>query len=525
MPPRFVPLRSALRSRTALAVGVVTFSLLGWCVAAPGPITATPQPEWHEFSFRYDHVIGTSLDLWVVAPTREDAEKAEQAVLDEIERLRLVFSTYDPNSEISRLNRATGAVVASGEMLEVLRDYETWQVRSKGALNGQLGALVQVWKEAERAGAEPDTAALQRITREINRPGWTIDDTRHRVTRRTSQPLNLNAIAKGYIIHKAATAARAKVSSLRGLLLNLGGDMLAWGQDISGQTGWTIGVQDPFRPEENATPLTRLRLRDLAVATSGAYERPYRVGARRYSHIFDPRTGRPAEGVASSTVVAPDNVTANALATTLCVLSPEDGLRLIAATPNAQCLLVTSDGRELPSAEWRALELPAPRAPLEFPVRAENTKQNWPDGRQVTFTITLPTPNDGKKYRRPYVAVWIENAEGKAVRSIAVWGNSRKYLRDLSDWWKFARDDDDVVKAVTRATRGPGKYTLNWDGKDDKGKPLPQGTYTIQVEVTREYGRHVSQTGKIECKADDTRVTLDKNAETEATVVEYTKKK
>jgi hypothetical protein len=143
----------------------------------------------------------------------------------------------------------------------------------------------------------------------------------------------------------------------------------------------------------------------------------------------------------------------------------------------------------------------------------------------VTLTVTLPMPSDGKKYRRPYVAVWIENAEGKAVRSIAVWGNSRKYLRDLSDWWKIARDDDDVVKAVTRATRGPGKYTLAWDGKDDKGRPLPQGTYTIQVEVTREYGRHVSQTGKIECMENDAKVTLDKNAETEATIVEYTKKK
>jgi thiamine biosynthesis lipoprotein ApbE len=488
-------------------------------------VTATRQTEWKEFSFRYDHVIGTSLDLWVVAPSRAEAEAAEQAVLDEIERLRLVFSTYDPDSEISKLNRATEAVVASAEMLEVLRDYETWQTRSKGAFNGQLGALVQAWKEAEKAGAEPDISTLQRIVRDINRPGWSIDETRHTVTRLTSQPLNLNAIAKGYIIQRAAAAARAKVSSLRGLLLNLGGDLLAWGHDSSSHPGWTIGVQDAFRPEENATPLTRLQLHDLAVATSGAYERPYRVGTRLYSHILDPRTGRPAEGVASSTVVAPDNVTANALATTLCVLSPEDGLRLVAETPNAECLLVTSNGRELRSAGWRALEVPMPKVPLEVPVRAENAKQSWPEGRQVTLTITLPMPNEGKKYRRPYVAVWIENADGKPVRSIAVWGNSRKYLRDLSDWWKFAREDDEVVKAVTRATRGPGKYTLAWDGKDDKGKPLPQGTYTIQVEVTREYGRHLSQTGKIECKADDARLTLDKNAETEATVVEYTKKK
>ena len=78
---------------------------------------------------------------------------------------------------------------------------------------------------------------------------------------------------------------------------------------------------------------------------------------------------------------------------------------------------------------------------------------------------------------------------------------------------------------MTRATRGPGKYNLVWDGKDDKGQALPQSTYTIQVEVTREYGKHVSQTGKIACKADDAKTTLDKNAETDATLVDYAKKK
>jgi thiamine biosynthesis lipoprotein len=81
------------------------------------------------------------------------------------------------------------------------------------------------------------------------------------------------------------------------------------------------------------------------------------------------------------------------------------------------------------------------------------------------------------------------------------------------------------VKAVTRATRGPGKYDLVWDGKDDKGKALPQGSYTVKVEVHREYGKHVVQSGKIECKAEAAKATLEKNEETAATAVEYAKKK
>ena len=434
-------------------------------------------------------------------------------------------------------------------MREVLHAYETWQQQSHGAFNGQLGELVNNWKDAQKTGAEPSAATLQQIVGEINKPGWLIDDVRGTVERLNKQPLNLNAIAKGFIIRQAASAARAKVPSLHGLLLNLGGDMLAWGDDVD----WTVGVQDPFHPEENAPPLTVLRLHNRAVATSGAYERPYHVGDKSYSHIFDPRTGWPAEGVASSTVVARDNVTANALATTLCVLAPEDGLRLVAATPNVECLLITAAGKQLRSAGFKVLELASlPRKrgegvlqdslpPLtrearqnSLPpltrearqvIKADDVKDAWPEGFQVNLTVTLPTPNDGKRYRRPYVAVWIENADGKAVRSLSVWGNSPKYLRDLSDWWKFAQKDNDVVKAVTRATRAPGKYTIVWDGKDDKGKPLPQGTYTMQVEVTREFGRHLSQTGKIECRAETAKTTLEKNAETDATLVEYTKKK
>src|SRR5439155_2299083 len=184
-----------------------------------------------EFYFHHDHVIGTSLDLWVVTTGEAVATACERAVLDEIERLRRVFSTYDPESELSKLNRATGAVPASAEMLEVLHAYEAFQERSSGAFNGQLGELIRVWKAAEKTGVEPDAAMLERIVEEIHRPGWHIDDARQTVTRLTGQPLDLNSIAKGYIIRQAVAAARHQVPALQGLLVNLGGDMFAWGRD------------------------------------------------------------------------------------------------------------------------------------------------------------------------------------------------------------------------------------------------------------------------------------------------------
>jgi hypothetical protein len=138
----------------------------------------------------------------------------------------------------------------------------------------------------------------------------------------------------------------------------------------------------------------------------------------------------------------------------------------------------------------------------------------------VTVALELPSVKAGR-YRKPYTAVWIEDDKGKAVRTLAVWGNSPKYLKDLNDWWKIGKGDGALVRAVTRATRGPGKYDLAWDGKDDKGNALPQGTYTVRVEVHREFGQHLRQSGKIECKDKPATAKLAKNAETGETVVEF----
>lgn len=511
------------RPGVALAGLLAAFAALT-LIAAETPPTPTPSAAPAEFTFHHDHVIGTSLDLCVVAPDEDTAEKAERAILDEIERLRMVFSTYDPASEISKLNRSRTPVAVSADMAEVLRAYEEWGRKSGGAFNGQLGELVRVWKEAEKANELPPAATLARIADEIRKPGWRLDPVANTVTRTTDQALNLNAIGKGYIIRRAADAARKAAPSVTGLLVNLGGDVLAWG-DPPGGTGWAVGVQNPLTPYDNARPLAGLRLKDRAVASSGGYERFYTVGGKRYSHIFDPRTGRPAEGVAGATVVAADNVTANALATTLCVLTPEEGLKLVESVPGAECLIVAASGKRFTSAGLKLFEITAGRTftPQEKKDGKDEKKADpWPEGFQVTVAVELPSV-DTKRYRKPYTAIWIEDDKGKAVRTLAVWGNAPKYLKDLSDWWKIGKNDADLVKAVAKATRGPGKYNLAWDGKDEKGNAVGQGTYTLRVEVHREFGAHLRQSGKIECLDKAATVKLEKNDETAETVVEFKK--
>jgi hypothetical protein len=297
--------------------------------------------------------------------------------------------------------------------------------------------------------------------------------------------------------------------------------MLGWEKEPSARPGWVIGVQDPMQPHENAAPLTALRLSNASVATSGGYLRSYTIGDRRHSHLLDPRTGRAAQGTASATVVAGTSVVANALATSLWVLSIDDGLQLLSELPGVECLLVAADGRQWRSGGFQQLQVALAAADKEA---AQAKATDWPEDYQVTINIDLPKMNV-QRYRRPYVAVWIENLKGKSVRSITVWGNSPKYWPALPGWWKFAKDDKDLIKAVTRATREPGKYDVVWDGKDDKGAAVPQGTYVVRVEVHREHGKDLIQTGKIVCADKAAKTSMVRNAETGQTTVVYDKKK
>src|SRR5204863_5363891 len=126
-------------------------------------------------------------------------------------------------------------------------------------------------------------------------------------------------------------------------------------------------------PYDNAVPLTRIVLTNAAIATSGTYAR----GA----HLLDARTGQPLKSAASSTVVAPDAVTANALATALCVAPEDEGMRLVESTPGASALRIDANGVARRSAGFARLERP--------PQVRKIARADWPAGYQLTVSLTL----------------------------------------------------------------------------------------------------------------------------------------
>jgi hypothetical protein len=238
-----------------------------------------------------------------------------------------------------------------------------------------------------------------------------------------------------------------------------------------------------------------LEVRDRAVATSGGYRRGFDISGHHYSHIVDPRTGVPAGHVLSATVVAFDAADAGALATAFCVLTPEQSAALARAVAGAEFMLVLADGRRVASAGWNQLITvspnPVPSTPLGTLYAAEPSP--WPQGFELEIALELNRANGFG--RRPYVAVWVEDKDRFPVRTVNVWFDKYRYLNELRAWYGSDRlravaEGKELIDSVSSATRAPGKYTLKWDGKDNQGKFVAAGNYTVFIEATREHGTY-----------------------------------
>ncbi|HEV7968103.1 MAG TPA: DUF2271 domain-containing protein [Candidatus Acidoferrales bacterium] len=447
------------------------------------------------YVFNYENVLGTSLEIRVGASSVAQSEKAEKAVVTEIERESRILSSWDSDSEFSNWFRTMGQPVRiSPELFEVLSLFDKWRGRTHGALDASAEAITRVWKRAAAEKRLPSRAELDTAVASVRRVHWQLDPVNRTATHMSDAPLALNSFVKSYIAGRAAeTALRA--SGAQGLVVNIGGDLVVRGD-------WTepVNVADPKSDAENGAPIARLFIRDRAVATSGDYRRGVEIGGRHYSHIVDPRTGMPADRIISSTVIARNPADAGALATALSVLSPEESADLIGSMAGVEYLLVEKNGDRIMSAGWNSYEAAlssrvAASQPADYKmVAARPASSLWDSKYELTVTIELSLI-EGYRVHRPYVAVWIEDEHHAPVRTIALWFGKYKFLNELRAWsreesMRSVSDDTHVMNSVSSATRPPGKYTFKWDGKDDLGNFVAAGKYTVMIEGVREHGSY-----------------------------------
>jgi thiamine biosynthesis lipoprotein ApbE len=474
-----------------------------------------------QFAFHHENVLGTSLELKVTAATLPAAKKAEARALAEIDREAKILSGYDPSSEFSRWMKTRGeAVPVSQELYDVLSRFDRYRALTDGALDPAAEAIGKIWKAAAASDRLPTSAELAPVVAAVHGPNWSLDPVRRTATHLSDTPLMLNSFTKSYIAGHAADAAMS-APGVTGVVLNIGGDLV-----VRGAAPEAVYIADPRNDAENAEPIAGITVRDRAVATSGNYRRGVRIGGTFYSHIVDPRTGQPADAIWSSTVVAPDPSDAGALATAFSVLTPEESARVAASMPGVEYLLIARGGRRIASPGWGSLGAAfAPAAAEPVPQAAEG---EWDPNYELTINLELAQPGGGRA-RRPYVAVWIEDANKLPVRTLALWYQKPRWLPELRAWYhddraRAAVEHREITGSVSSATRPPGKYTLKWDGKDDNGKPVKAGTYTVVIEAVREHGTYQILRQEMEFKGVPKQIELKGGTEIGSASLDYGRK-
>ena len=277
--------------------------------------------------------MGTTYSVKLAA--KELPDEATRRIADAIERrlstVDRLMSTYDPDSELSRFNRhaSTDPFAVSPQTLEVFRVAREVSALTQGAFDVTVGPLVAAWGfgATDRAPAPPPAAELAALRERVGFRRVEIDLASQSVTKAHPETVcDLSAIAKGY---GADEVARALVElGHHDFLVEVGGELRAKGQRTEGRP-WRVAIEQPQASARSIFVVVELR--DASMATSGDYRSYYEQDGRRLSHLIDPRSGHPiAHSLASVTVVHRHAVYADALATGLSVLGPEEGYALSA---------------------------------------------------------------------------------------------------------------------------------------------------------------------------------------------------
>ncbi len=305
-------------------------------------------PVWQ---FCYENVLGTALEMRIHAASETAANEAEQRALVEIDRLEAIFSSFNADSEFRRWQAARGnARQLSPELITVLRACDQWRVQSRGAFNPASGEFTALWQKATRESALPNREQTAVVQERASRPHWHLGPEPDTATCLTDVSLTLNAIAKGFIVDRAANVVLAS-DSVTSVLISIGGDLC-----VAGDVAELVGISDPNQDADNAPPLTVVRLQNASLVTSGDAKRGFVINGTRYSHLVDPRTGWPAVNIRSASVIASTTADADALATIVSVLEPAESLQLIETIPRSACLLVTATRRIHRSRRWHSFE-------------------------------------------------------------------------------------------------------------------------------------------------------------------------
>lgn len=291
--------------------------------------------------------MGTACQIKAFHDNEPFVQRAVAKGLAEMDRLQALMTSWTETSDVAHVNAAAGKkpVQVAPETLEVIKKGLWVANLSQGAFDITVGVFKGLWKfDEDNDGSIPPVAEVQKRLKLVNYRDISIDETARTVKlRRVGQRLNLEGLAKGYGVDAAVRAIRAE--GLSDFIFQAGGDLFAAGHP--GPREWKVGIQDPRAPRGKI--IYELSLSDHAFNTSGDYERTVIKDGVRYHHILDARTGMPARGCRSVTLLTKDAFTADTLDTAIFAAGPTLGMKIIEDLPDVEGVIIDADNKVIVS--------------------------------------------------------------------------------------------------------------------------------------------------------------------------------
>ncbi|MEZ4267053.1 MAG: FAD:protein FMN transferase [Myxococcota bacterium] len=287
----------------------------------------------------------------VLCPTRGvDSDAEADAALAEVARLNDLWSTWLPDSEISRINSAAGGLpmMVTDATYDLIRRARQASVDTHGIFDISFAPLTEIWQfdtppgqhQQTRLKRVPTPTEVRAHLARVGYQGIELDDAKHSVRlKRKGMAINLGGIGKGAAVD--AIVARLRGKGFTDFMVQAGGDLYCAGQN--GSRPWRVGIADP---RHHGEIFATVEVRDAAFSTSGDYERFAIIDGKRYHHILDLRTGFPAEKSQSATVLAATATDAEVLTKTAFIIGGTEGLRAVEQA-GAKAVIVESDGHIL----------------------------------------------------------------------------------------------------------------------------------------------------------------------------------
>jgi thiamine biosynthesis lipoprotein len=319
------------------------FRRIGWSLFFFFFLLLCPHTSNPSDLFKYHQVaMGTVIEITLIADDEEAANKASLQAFQEIKRIETLMSPWLDSSDVTRINRSAGKerVKVSPETFEVIQKAQEISELSEGGFDITIGPLTELWRKARKKKIPPSIEEVKEKLGLVNFKNIETDQEGKVFLKKKDMAIDLGGIAKGYAVDRAFELLKSL--GYRNLIINAGGDLRVGG--LKNNQPWSIGIQNP---RESQKLLARISVSDMAVATSGDYERFFNYEGKRYHHIFNPKDGFPTEGCQSVTIVTKDCITADGLATAVFVLGAEKGYSLCQKLEGVDCIIVDKEGKTI----------------------------------------------------------------------------------------------------------------------------------------------------------------------------------